>query len=82
MRSETLGTKFAESRWGKDLQNELKPIEDKLKTSGEKLPDKAQFTSLAYNTNPCTQFLVVSGRTLKNLYRNPRTSTVQAGYKR
>ena len=77
-----LGKKFIESQWGKNLQNELKPIEDEIQKSGEKGPVRKELTKLSYNTDPCTQFFVVSGRTLKNIFRNPRTSTVQVNLRK
>ena len=72
-----LAKEFAISSWGRDLTHELQPYISKLENSGEHMPAKHEFAELSYNSSPCTQFGVVCGRTIKNLIRNPRTSSLQ-----
>ncbi|KAL5017918.1 hypothetical protein ScPMuIL_003640 [Solemya velum] len=73
-----LVTQFKLSLWNQRLENEIKPIFDEFLLR-QKNNIEIRMPKIEYTTSMLRQLLVVSGRAIKNLYRNPQTSVMQLG---
>ncbi|KAL5017917.1 hypothetical protein ScPMuIL_003639 [Solemya velum] len=73
-----LVTQFKLSLWNQRLENEIKPIFDEFLLR-QKNNTEIRMPRIKYTTSMLRQLLVVSGRAIKNLYRNPQTSVMQLG---
>ncbi|KAK3089010.1 hypothetical protein FSP39_000105 [Pinctada imbricata] len=73
---ETLVKQFKTSQWNKRLMTEVTPIKEQY---DENVRNQAvvRMASVKYQTSFFRQFVLVSGRTIKNLIRNPQTSIMQ-----
>ncbi|XP_046345646.1 broad substrate specificity ATP-binding cassette transporter ABCG2-like isoform X1 [Haliotis rufescens] len=73
---ENLVQRFKESRWHQKLMNEVMVIYDKYRKDEEN-GTVVRMPRVPYTTSFLTQLRVVSGRTIRNILRNPQTSILQ-----
>ncbi|XP_067672011.1 broad substrate specificity ATP-binding cassette transporter ABCG2-like isoform X3 [Haliotis asinina] len=74
--NQTLAEGFRKSKWHKELMMEVQPVYSQFKEESEN-GGVVRMERVEYATSFLQQFVVVAGRTLRNILRNPHAAMMQ-----